>query len=84
MRASGMKTLYECLLNYDVTLLRAIAERRGVELSTDPEHNRAQELAGALLKPESVDETLAWLSAEERGLSEGLTLGPRESLLSFF
>ena len=67
-----MKTLYECLLNYDITLLRAIAERRGVELSTDPEQDRVQELADALLDPESVRETLAWLSPEEQQALEAL------------
>ena len=67
-----MKTLHECLLNYDVTLLRAIAERRGVELNADPEQDRALELARALLEPASVHETVAWLSDEERGAIETL------------
>jgi hypothetical protein len=71
-RTGNMKTLYESLLNYDITLLRAIAERRGIELSTDPEQDRVQELASALLRPESVDETLAWQSPEERHALEAL------------
>lgn len=61
-----MKTLYECLMNHDPTLLRAIAERRGVEWSTDPEQDRVRDLADALLEPESINETVTWLSDEER------------------
>ena len=46
----------------DMAAIMAIAERRGVELSTDPEQDRAEELARALLEPASVQETVAWLS----------------------
>jgi hypothetical protein len=60
-----MKTLYECLLDYDATLLRAIAERRGVELTTSDPDERLQEMVAALLAPDSVAEALAWLSVEE-------------------
>lgn len=59
-------------MNYDPTLLRAIAERRGIELSTDPEQDRVRDLASALLRPESVNETLAWLAEKERQALEAL------------
>jgi hypothetical protein len=70
--AGGMKTLYECLLDYDATLLRAIAERRGVELTTGDHDERVQEMAAALLAPDSVAEALAWLNEQERWAVDAL------------
>lgn len=61
-----MKTLHECLADYDTTMLRAIAERRGVEVPTSRPQEMAAEIASALLKPESIDQSLTWLTGEER------------------
>jgi hypothetical protein len=61
-----MKTLVECLLEYDTTLLRAIAERWGVEPSTSRQQDMALEIAQALLNPDLVSETLTWLNDDER------------------
>lgn len=67
-----MKTLQECLADYDTTLLRAIAERRGIELSTHRQPEMVAELADALLDPASVNEALAWLTDEERRALDSL------------
>jgi hypothetical protein len=61
-----MRTTLDCLSDYDPVLLRAIAERRGAELSTAHQPEMAAELAAALLEPESVDEAVRWLSDAER------------------
>ncbi|MFL7807573.1 MAG: helicase-associated domain-containing protein [Anaerolineae bacterium] len=61
-----MRTTLECLSDHDPVLLRAIAERRGAELSTAHQPEMAAELAAALLAPESVDEAVQWLSDAER------------------
>jgi hypothetical protein len=67
-----MKTLHECLTDYDTTLLRAIAERRGAEVTTSQPREMAKEMAGALLEPDSVAEALTWLAAEERRALDAL------------
>jgi hypothetical protein len=61
-----MRTTLDCLSDDDPVLLRAIAERRGAELSTAHQPEMAAELAAALLAPESVDEAVRWLSDAER------------------
>ncbi len=61
-----MRTTTECLSDYDTVLLRAIAERRGVEPGTAHQPEMAAEIAAAILTPESVAEALAWLSSAER------------------
>ena len=61
-----MRTTLDCLSDYDTVLLRAIAERRGVELRTAHQPEMAAEIAAALLAPESVAEALQWLSSVER------------------
>jgi hypothetical protein len=61
-----MRMLEECLSDYDTVMLRAIAERRGVELETSHQPEMAQQVAEALLQPESISEALEWLTDEER------------------
>lgn len=61
-----MKTVHECLADYDTTLLRAIAERLGVELTTNQQRGMVQEVADVLLDTDRVREVLTWLSTEER------------------
>ena len=79
-----MKTLLECLTDYDTTLLRAIAERRGIELETGVQRDMAKELATALMSPDSLAETLAWLDERERRALDTLLVGGgRERLLRF-
>jgi hypothetical protein len=67
-----MKTLQECLADYDTVLLRAIAERRGVELGSSHQPEMAQQMAGALLQPASIAEALDWLTVDERRVLDTL------------
>jgi hypothetical protein len=67
-----MKTLQECLADYDVAMLRAIAERRGVELDTDHRPTMIETLNADLLERASVEEALTWLDREERQALEFL------------
>jgi hypothetical protein len=69
-----MRKLVECLLDHDSTLLRAIAERRGVELGSGSFDEKVEMLAAALLNPDSITETLEWLSDEEREAIDALLL----------
>ena len=48
-----MKTLRECLSDYDATLLRAIGERTGVELSTNHPPSMVEEIAGEAVVEEA-------------------------------
>jgi len=61
-----MKTLRECLADCDTTLLRAIAERLGVELDTHHQPAMVEAIATALLDGDLLSEVLTWLSKEER------------------
>jgi hypothetical protein len=67
-----MKTLKQCLIDYDMALLRAIAERRGVELVSNRQREAAEQLASALLDPASVAEAVDWLSTTEREALDAL------------
>lgn len=69
-----MRTLQECLNDHDTTMLRAIAERRGAELTTSRQPEMAEELARVLLQPESIREALEWLTGEERQALDTLML----------
>ncbi|MCR4405815.1 MAG: helicase-associated domain-containing protein [Anaerolineae bacterium] len=69
-----MKTIKQCLIDYDMALLRAIAQRRGVELSSNRQRETAAQLAAALLDPESVAEAVAWLSPAEREALDALLM----------
>ena len=73
-----MKALKRCLIDYDMALLRAIAERRGVELTSNRQREAAAQLASALLDPASVAEAVDWLTpAEREALDALLTSGGR-------
>ena len=58
--------LHRALLDYGPVLLAAIAERRGVELTVSRGRETAEQLATALLDPESVQEVVAWLPPHHR------------------
>ena len=61
-----MKTLRECLGEYDTTLLRAIVERHGIALTTSQHREMVEEIAIGLLDPVALGEAVAWLTDEER------------------
>jgi hypothetical protein len=67
-----MKTLRECLTDYDTVLLRAIAERDGVELSTNQHGEMVEQIATVLIAPDWVTEALAWLTDAERQALDAL------------
>ncbi len=69
-----MKTLEQCLVDHDMALLRAIAERRGVELTSNRQGEAAKQLASALLEPASVAEAVDWLSPAEREALDALLI----------
>lgn len=61
-----MRTLGECLLDYSVARLRALAAARGIDLPTNNRVQAARFLADQMLRPESVAEALEILNPQER------------------
>ncbi|MGD2206461.1 MAG: hypothetical protein PVH17_06755, partial [Anaerolineae bacterium] len=61
-----MRDLHRFLVDYDMAMLRALAQNRGVSLTTNRQSEAAEELAEALLNPMSVRAALARLSPEGR------------------
>ncbi len=62
----GMRNLRECLGEQDSVLLRAIAERLDVGLTTDHQPAMAEAIATALLDKSFLAQVLEWLGKEER------------------
>lgn len=62
----GMRNLRECLGEHDSVLLRAIAERLDVGLTTDHQPAMAEAIATALLDKSFLAHVLEWLGKEER------------------
>jgi len=67
-----MKTLKDSLVDYDLALLRAIAEQRQVELESNIQREAVDQLAEELKRPESVEKALELLSPEEREALDNL------------
>ncbi len=61
-----MYSLQRFLIDYDMTMLRVLAQSRGVELATNRQSEAADELAVRLLDPLSVRTALARLDPEAR------------------
>jgi len=61
-----MRELAECLLDYSVARLRALAAARGIDLPTNNRVQAARFLADQMLRPESVAEALEILNPQER------------------
>lgn len=79
-----MHDLRRFLVDYDMALLRALAQNRGARLSTNIQTEAADQLAGALLEPLSVRTALARLSPEARQALERLVAaGGRLPVLQF-
>ena len=64
--------LLRALLDYDQAMLTAIAERRGVELTATAQPEMVEELAAALLDPDSVQEAITWLKPRQRAALDAL------------
>jgi hypothetical protein len=67
-----MHSLHRFLIDYDMALLRALAQNRGVALTTNRQPEAADQLAAELLDPLSVRTALARLSPEGRAALEAL------------
>lgn len=61
-----MRKLADCLLDYSVARLRALAAARGIDLPTNNRVQAAHFLAEQMLRPESVAEALEILNPQER------------------
>jgi hypothetical protein len=61
-----MYNLHRFLIDYDMAMLRALAESRGVRLTTNRQTGAADQLAALLLDPLSVRTALARLSPQSR------------------
>ena len=61
-----MKNLYQSLLDYNIVLLKGIAESRAVPLDTSKQSEAVQQLSKALLAPAAVAIALADLSEPEK------------------
>jgi len=66
--------LDRALLDYDPVLLSAIAERWGGQLTVTRKRDMADQLATALLDPESVQEVVSWLPPRQRAALDALLL----------
>ena len=78
-----MPDLRRVLLDYDLGLLRLIAELWGQELSNGSLRDAQEELAGKLLQPEAVAEVTAALPPAARAALESLAREGRQPLAQF-
>lgn len=62
-----MRTLLASLTDHPMALLRAIADLRGIELTTNARDDAAAQLAASLAQVGATDEALAGCSAEAQG-----------------
>ena len=67
-----MKNLRQCLIDCDMAMLRAIAQRRGIELASNRQREVVEQLAEELVQPESIADTLESLKSQEREALETL------------
>ncbi|HDN79688.1 MAG TPA: hypothetical protein ENG33_04395, partial [Chloroflexi bacterium] len=79
-----MKTLRESLLDYDMAMLRAIAEQLQIPLETNIQKEAVDHLALELSKPEVVGKALALLSSEEREALDNLIRWGGKAQVAFF
>jgi len=79
-----MKNLRQCLIDCDMAMLRAIAQRRGVELVSNRRREVVEQLAEELVQPESMADILERLKPGEREALESLAAeGGRNKLRLF-
>lgn len=79
-----MKNLRQCLIDCDMAMLRAIAQKRGIELESNRRREVVGQLAKALVQPESMAEALERLEPQEREALESLVSeGGRKKLHLF-
>ena len=79
-----MKTLQQCLLDYPLVLLQAIAERRGVRLASKVPQEAADQLASALTDPPNIAAAVAACSpAAQAALRQLIAAGGRITAPAF-
>ena len=79
-----MRNLRQCLIDYDMAMLRAIARRRGIELVSNRQREVVEQLSEELRQPQSIAAILEKLTPEEREALESLlSKGGREKLHLF-
>ncbi len=80
-----MKNLHRCLIDCDMAMLRAIAQRRGIELTSNRQREVVEQLAEVLAQPESMADVLETLRPQEREALESLVSeGGRKKTHIFF
>jgi len=67
-----MKNLRQCLIDCNMAMLRAIAQRRGIELASNRHREAVEQLAEELVQPESMADILESLRPQERDALESL------------
>ncbi len=67
-----MKNLRQCLTDCDMAMLRAIAQKRGIELTSNRQREVVEQLAEKLVQPESIADILERLKPQEREALESL------------
>lgn len=67
-----MKNLRQCLIDCDMAMLRAIAQRRGIELTSNRQREVVEQLAEELAQPESMADILEKLEPQEQEALESL------------
>ena len=78
------KDLRQCLIDCDIAMLRAIAERRGIELTSNSQREVVEQLAEELVQPESIADIVERLEHEEREALESLVSEGGRSKLHLF
>lgn len=79
-----MKNLRQCLIDCDMAMLRAIAQRRGIELLSNRRREVVGQLADELAQPESLADVLESLRPQEREALGHLTSEGGRSKLHLF
>jgi len=67
-----MKNLHQCLIDCDIAMLRAIAQRRGITLASNRQREVVEQLAEELTQPQSTAAILERLRPQERDALESL------------
>jgi hypothetical protein len=67
-----MKNLRQCLMDCDMAILRAIAQKLGIELISNRQREVVEQLAKELVQPESIANILERLKPEEQEALESL------------
>ncbi len=79
-----MKNLRQCLIDCDMALLRAIAKRRGITLTSNRRREVVEQLAEELAQPESISDVLERSKPQELEALESLVAEGGSNKLHLF